>query len=145
MYKIYEPFVKTNNFVAHHYDLWIKYCRVFVYKTSESIIWWEDAIILYALNTFIPLSPHYFCLSRDVLSYWRRILCGEIRRENPLIRSTICGWNNKALSFKFKHILLSYKCTIRLETSYINLVYPLYTIMLYTFLLNYVNMTSRWR
>jgi hypothetical protein len=32
----------------------------------------------------------------------------------------------------FKHILLSYKCTIRLETSYINLVYPLYTIMLYT-------------
>jgi hypothetical protein len=31
-----------------------------------------------------------------------------------------------------KHILLSYKCTIRLETSYINLVYPLYTIMLYT-------------
>ena len=32
----------------------------------------------------------------------------------------------------FKHVLLSYKCTIRLETSYINLVYPLYTIMLYT-------------
>jgi hypothetical protein len=32
----------------------------------------------------------------------------------------------------FKHILLSYKCTIRLEASYINLVYPLYTIMLYT-------------
>ena len=32
----------------------------------------------------------------------------------------------------FKHILFSYKCTIRLETSYINLVYPLYAIMLYT-------------
>jgi hypothetical protein len=34
--------------------------------------------------------------------------------------------------FKLKHILLSYKCTIRLGTSYINLVHPLHTIMSYT-------------
>jgi hypothetical protein len=46
----------------------------------------------------------------------------------------LCQWRQweSCDIYKFKHILLSFKCTIRLETSYINLVYPLYTIMLYT-------------
>jgi hypothetical protein len=49
----------------------------------------------------------------------------------PFFKYTVSEkWNLK----KDKHILLSYKCTIRLETSYINLVYPLYTIMLYIYI-----------
>ena len=49
------------------------------------------------------------------------------------LKRECCHFKNKGVLFSsFKHILLSYKCTIRLETTYINLVHPLHTIMLYT-------------